>query len=312
MKHTFPLLVVIALVTAAGFAAVAAQDTGPELDLEQIRARAGEFTEDAEALATSVRNRAETLVDDARTTQGEAQANRAAYVASVGTNASGEVLDFDAMVREQAAAERSVLGTSPRFIAFASLSMPEASLKALVQDMARAGGVTVLRGFPEGNADLFKRRLASIWSDGSETGALGIDPRLFRAFDRLLIAVGIVLEEADGEVACRHGLDLAAFDKAGFGGILLGPFERFGSPPEASARMPGIWRTRSAAELGFVAVIVSASSTLSETEVSSSLPPRATAVTKITLSSAASSAASLSCANAGVEKAERATPIAKA
>ena len=182
MKHTFPLLVAISLLTAAGFAAVAAQDTDPELDLEQIRARANEFTEDAEALATSVRNRAETLVEDARTTQSEAQANRVSYVESVGISTSGEVLDFDAMVRDQAAAERSAMGTSPRFIAFASLSMPEASLKALVQDMARAGGVTVLRGFPEGNADLFKRRLASIWSDGSETGALGIDPRLFRAF----------------------------------------------------------------------------------------------------------------------------------
>ena len=123
-----------------------------------------------------MRNRAETLVEDARTTQGEAQANRTAYVASVGTSTSGEVLDFDAMVRDQAAAERSAMGTSPRFIAFASLSMPEASLKALVQDMARAGGVTVLRGFPEGNADLFKRRLASIWNDGTDTGALGIDP----------------------------------------------------------------------------------------------------------------------------------------
>ena len=183
MKHTFPLLVAISLLTAAGFAAVAAQDSDPELDLEEIRARAGEFTEDAEALATSVRSRAETLVEDARTTQGEAQANRAAYVASVGAESSGEVLDFDAMVRDQAAAERSNMGTSPRFIAFASLSMPEASLKVLVQDMARAGGVTVLRGFPEGNADAFKRRLASIWNDGSETGALGIDPRLFRAFD---------------------------------------------------------------------------------------------------------------------------------
>ena len=182
MKHTFPLLVAIALLTAAGFAAVAAQDTGPELDLEEIRARASEFSDDAEALATSVRTRAERLVEDARTTQSEAQANRDVYVASVGTSTSGEVLDFDAMVREQAAAERIAMGTSPRFIAFASLSMPEASLKALVQDMARAGGVTVLRGFPEGNADAFKRRLASIWSDGSETGALGIDPRLFRAF----------------------------------------------------------------------------------------------------------------------------------
>ena len=78
MKHTFPLLVAIALLTAAGFAAVAAQDTDPELDLEEIRARANEFTEDAKALATSVRNRAETLVEYARTTQSEAQANRAA------------------------------------------------------------------------------------------------------------------------------------------------------------------------------------------------------------------------------------------
>ena len=86
MKHTFPLLVAISLLTAAGFAAVAAQDTDPELDLEEIRTRASEFAEDAEALATNVRSRAETLVDDARTTQGEAQANRAAYVASVGTN----------------------------------------------------------------------------------------------------------------------------------------------------------------------------------------------------------------------------------
>ena len=182
MKHIPPLLAVLALATVAGFAAVAAQDTDPKLDLEQVRARASEFTEDAEALATSVRNRAETLVDDARTTRSEAQANRDAYVENVGTNATGEVLDFDTMVREQAAAELGELGTSPRFIAFASLSMPDASFKALVQDMARAGGVTVLRGFPEGNADVFKRRLASIWSDGSDTGSVGIDPRLFRAF----------------------------------------------------------------------------------------------------------------------------------
>lgn len=47
----------------------------------------------------------------------------------------------------------------------------------------RAGGVTVLRGFPQGDSTLFKQRLAAIWRDSSEAGSLGIDPRLFRAFD---------------------------------------------------------------------------------------------------------------------------------
>ena len=48
--------------------------------------------------------------------------------------------------------------------------------------MTRAGGVTVLRGFPQGNSEAFKKRLAAIWSDSNEAGSLGIDPRLFRAF----------------------------------------------------------------------------------------------------------------------------------
>ncbi|VVT00653.1 type-F conjugative transfer system pilin assembly protein TrbC [Erythrobacter sp. EC-HK427] len=186
MKNTFHLLVFVSLVTAAGFAAVAAQerdpDTDPDLDIEAIRARAGEFTQDAEALADTVRGRAQTLVEDVRDVQRAAEDNRAGYVASVDTQATGDVLDFDAMVREHAVAERSAFGTAPRFIAFASLSMPEAALKALVRDMGRAGGVTVLRGFPDGDARRFKQRLAAIWSDGDETGALGIDPRLFRAF----------------------------------------------------------------------------------------------------------------------------------
>jgi conjugal transfer pilus assembly protein TrbC len=87
------------------------------------------------------------------------------------------------MIAGQAAAEKASLGVSPRFIAFASLSMPPAALKALVHDMTRAGGVTVLRGFPEGNSAAFKKRLAAIWSESNEAGSLGIDPRLFRAFE---------------------------------------------------------------------------------------------------------------------------------
>lgn len=177
-----PLLFIsLALTISIGGLALAQSASG-DVDLDTIRARAAEHTGDAEALATAVRQRADALAEDARGTQGAAQANRAAYAASVGTELSGDALDFDAMVRAQAQAETASLGEAPRFIAFASLSMPPEALKALVRDVARAGGVTVLRGFPQGDSKGFKKRLAAIWSDGSDAGSLGIDPRLFRAF----------------------------------------------------------------------------------------------------------------------------------
>ncbi len=175
------LLIPFALAASIGGLALA-QSAGDELDLDAIRARAAQHAADAEALATSVRERADALTEEARATQSNAQTNRSTYVQSVGAGDSAAALDFDGMVRAQAEAERASIGTSPRFIAFASLSMPPAALKALVHDMALAGGVTVLRGFPDGNSENFKRRLAAIWSDGSDTGSLGIDPRLFRAF----------------------------------------------------------------------------------------------------------------------------------
>src|SRR3546814_17297800 len=86
------------------------------------------------------------------------------------------------MIAGQAAAEKASLGASPRFIAFASLSMPPEALKALVHDMTKAGGVTVLRGFPQGNSEAFKKRLAAIWSNRDAAGSPGIAPRLFPAF----------------------------------------------------------------------------------------------------------------------------------
>lgn len=160
-----------------------AQSVPDGIDLEAIRERAAEHTEDAQALATNVRERAEALTEEAQTIQTEAQANRVSYADSITVTKTDAVLDFDAMIAGQAQAERASLGESPRFIAFASLSMPPAALKALVHDMTRAGGVTVLRGFPEGNSAAFKKRLAAIWSDSNEAGSLGIDPRPFRAFE---------------------------------------------------------------------------------------------------------------------------------
>ena len=176
------LLVPLAVALSIGGLALA-QSTSGDLDLDSIRARAAEHAGDAEALATAVRKRADVLAEDARSTQDAALVNRAAYVRNMGADLTSDPLDFDAMVRAQGQAEAASLSEGPRFIAFASLSMPPEALKALVRDMGRAGGVTVLRGFPQGDSEGFKKRLAAIWSDGSEAGALGIDPRLFRAFD---------------------------------------------------------------------------------------------------------------------------------
>lgn len=182
MRHAFPLLAVTSLVIAASVAVASAQDDSPELDLADIRARANEHAQDAEALANSVRTKADALAQDAKQVQQEAINNRAQYAASAQAAVDEGPLDLDGMIRAQADAEGASLSETPKFIAFASLGMPEAALKALVRDASKAGGVTVLRGLPQGDSQAFKRRLAAIWSDGDEAGALGIDPRLFRAF----------------------------------------------------------------------------------------------------------------------------------
>lgn len=180
--NKYLILIPVGLAVSLGGLALA-QSIPDGIDLDAIRERAAEHSEEAQALATNVRERAEALTEDAETLQVEAQANRASYAESITVTETDAVLDFDAMIAGQAAAEKASLGGTPRFIAFASLSMPPEALKALVHDMARAGGVTVLRGFPQGNSEGFKKRLAAIWSDSTEAGSLGIDPRLFRAFE---------------------------------------------------------------------------------------------------------------------------------
>ncbi len=182
MRHAFSLFAITSIAIAATVAVASAQDASPELDLAEIRARASEHMKDAEALATAVRTKADALAQDAKQIQQEANDNRAGYAATAQAAVDEGPFDLDGMIRAQADAEAASLIETPKFIAFASLGMPEASLKALVRDMTQAGGITVLRGFPQGDSKAFKRRLAAIWSDGHEAGALGIDPRLFRAF----------------------------------------------------------------------------------------------------------------------------------
>src|SRR3546814_10477710 len=75
---------------------VCSSDLAPEgIDLEAIRERAAEHADDAQALSTNVRQRAEALTEDAQTIQGEAQANRAAYADSIDATGTDAVLDFE-------------------------------------------------------------------------------------------------------------------------------------------------------------------------------------------------------------------------
>lgn len=177
-------LLLIPLTLGIPLAGLALAQSVPEgIDLDAIRAQAAEHTEDAEALAATVRRRAEAVQGEAVQSQGEARTSAARYAESLpAVRQANDTFDFEAMVKGRAEAEKAPLSEGPRFIAFASLSMPPEALKALVRDMGRAGGVTVLRGFPAGDAARFKQALAAIWQGENAPAVLGIDPRLFRAF----------------------------------------------------------------------------------------------------------------------------------
>ena len=199
MKNFVLFSLLFTICASTGFAA--AQSVNPDtLDIEAIRASAKAYSAEAEALAENVRARSEAVRNEARQTQDQARANRERYAQAVDQNTKDskrdKVFDFDRMISDHAKMAEANLGDAPRFIAFASLSMPSQSLKALVRDTSAAGGVTVLRGFPGGSAKQLTKMLAAIASDGEQLSALGIDPRLFRAFD-IKAAPSFVMASSD-------------------------------------------------------------------------------------------------------------------
>lgn len=198
MKNFVSLSLLFGATCTAGFAA-AQNGNSQGLDIDAIRASAEFYTAEAEALAENVRARSEAVRDDARRTQNHARSNRERYAKTVVRNRptkKGEAFDFDAMIADQADMAKAEFGKAPRFIAFASLSMRPASLKTLVHDMAAAGGITVLRGFPKGSAKELTRALIQIANKNEELPPLGIDPRLFRAFD-IKAAPSFVIASSD-------------------------------------------------------------------------------------------------------------------
>jgi conjugal transfer pilus assembly protein TrbC len=175
-------LVSLAVTSALGGAL--AQSTPAGIDIEAIRARATQQAGEAETLAATARARAKALAASATSTAEDGHANGARLAASARaqTGKTGNVFDFDGMVADAGTMAKAGFGEAPRFIAFASTSMPPTALKAMMHDVPRAGGVVVFRGLTRSSAQSMTAALSKVLAPGERRDGVGIDPRLFRAF----------------------------------------------------------------------------------------------------------------------------------
>ncbi len=177
---------------AVGLAGDGGAQTVDGLDLAKVRERARLSPEDAEAFTGVVARRGEALRAEAMQSAAKARANGERYAAEARpTGRPDDTFDFDAMV---AASGKEMISSedAPRLVAFASLSMPDASLSRMITDVSRAGGVVVFRGFPGNSAKKFTGALARLLPEGATGTAIGIDPRLFRAFEVTAVPAYVV------------------------------------------------------------------------------------------------------------------------
>jgi conjugal transfer pilus assembly protein TrbC len=195
MKILPQILVCMGLTAASALAGAAAQTSEPELDLAAIRAKAQSDAGEAEALAAAARTRAKAVLEQADATAGQAKAHGQEYARTAPTAApkpADPIFDFDQMVAASGAAAKGDLGEAPRFIALASLSMPPQALRDMITRVNAAGGVVALRGFPEGSAKVLTEALGKVGLDQEQMGSVGIDPRLFRAFNVTAVPTYVV------------------------------------------------------------------------------------------------------------------------
>ncbi|WP_176599148.1 type-F conjugative transfer system pilin assembly protein TrbC [Sphingobium sp. 15-1] len=172
----------LALILAtAGISALLAQNV-EGLDVQAIKRRAAETQAEAEAFVAEVKDRGDAFRQEAVAAhQGGTENMKRIAATDLPTGPAGPI-DFDAIVDGAAQNLNAKPGEAPQFIAFASLSMPPTSLRQLIRDTAAAGGIVVFRGFPDNSMKAFATRLGAL-VDSQDFANIGIDPRLFRAFD---------------------------------------------------------------------------------------------------------------------------------
>lgn len=173
-------LSILALLGTAGMTALLAQ-TVDGVDVQAVKKRSADLAAEAQAFVDQVKDRGDRFREDAATTRDAGTENMRRVAAQSLPKGPAGPVDFDEIVQGAAKNTNANGGEAPQFIAFASLSMPDAALKQLVRDVASAGGVVVFRGFPNNSAKEFVARLSKVVDKG-QLASIGIDPRLFRAF----------------------------------------------------------------------------------------------------------------------------------
>lgn len=196
------LLVAGAVVCAVGLVAtamilpVSAQDA-LGIDIRKIREEAKQQMGENAAFTREVQKRGETARDEALAVQEGSQRNVEQAQAIFDGMPEGDgllnekgVLQDGARVRGGNASSGSATG--PAFLAFASTSMPPEALRQMARDVTAAGGFMVFRGFPNNNARQFREMLVKVFDKDQATGNIGVDPRLFRAFQVEVVPTYVV------------------------------------------------------------------------------------------------------------------------
>ena len=185
------LLSALAIASIGTGCAVLAQ-TVEGLDLDAIRARSAKSEQDATALVNEVERRGDAFRKDAQTVQAVAlEQMRTIDKANLPRGPAGAV-DFDEMIQAASANLKEAQGTAPQFMVFVSTSMPEQALKRIIADTSAAGGVVVFRGFPGNSGKAFIAALSKVVEKDQQFASIGIDPRLFRAFDVTVVPTMVV------------------------------------------------------------------------------------------------------------------------
>lgn len=205
------VLLAVALTVSLGVETLAQTVEGVEAGRLREAAKAQE--KDVRIFADEVRRRGEQLREDALAARAAATANRLrapAVPAKAASAKAGGVFDFDQLVADaQTARDGPAKHAGPRFIAFASMSMPVGSLRAMIRDVGKAGGVVVFRGFQNNSVKAFSAAMLKVVDKGQKTQGIGIDPRLFRAFSVTAVPAYVVtstdLDLCDG-FACKTPL----------------------------------------------------------------------------------------------------------
>ena len=201
-------LILSALLIAGGGLAAGSAQVVEGVDPGAIRARAKAQAKDLEAFTNEVAKRGAAVREEALGVQRGAAANRA-RIASVKTGGAKGVFDFDQMIADADKAAAGDTTPKPRFVAFASLSMPPASLKTLFRDVTAAGGIVVFRGFKNNSVKEFMAGIRAVVDKKDQLEGVGLDPRLFRAFDVTVVPTYVVVSadfEACGGFHCTTAL----------------------------------------------------------------------------------------------------------